>query len=272
MEKSIAQAKLEKAREEDYVYYFHLLIEDLFYEEDGQAKIANLYKEHWPRVREDIKKYYFSETADGILAKPCPNFMYSLYENERMLYGNDIQDIDIALCNEKKYEERIAFAQDCLDLFDWYKADGSKSSEYWCLLEAIGEALSDAGRVQESDDYYEKIMHENPGNNDIIASYIWVLFFRGEKARAKELLEAHISLNIDPTPENETLILRAILIYEDEGNQALADKYSRLCKQIGRSTSLITSKTVVKVGKKIYPNDPCPCGSGKKYKKCCGRN
>ena len=23
--------------------------------------------------------------------------------------------------------------------------------------------------------------------------------------------------------------------------------------------------------KKIYPNDPCPCGSGKKYKQCCGR-
>lgn len=31
------------------------------------------------------------------------------------------------------------------------------------------------------------------------------------------------------------------------------------------------SGTVVK-GTKIYPNDPCPCGSGKKYKKCCGRN
>ncbi|UWP58001.1 SEC-C metal-binding domain-containing protein [Ruminococcus gauvreauii] len=27
----------------------------------------------------------------------------------------------------------------------------------------------------------------------------------------------------------------------------------------------------VRVEKKIYPNDPCPCGSGKKYKKCCGR-
>jgi preprotein translocase subunit SecA len=22
---------------------------------------------------------------------------------------------------------------------------------------------------------------------------------------------------------------------------------------------------------KVYPNDPCPCGSGKKYKHCCGR-
>ncbi len=23
---------------------------------------------------------------------------------------------------------------------------------------------------------------------------------------------------------------------------------------------------------RVYPNDPCPCGSGKKYKQCCGRN
>ncbi len=30
--------------------------------------------------------------------------------------------------------------------------------------------------------------------------------------------------------------------------------------------------TTIQKGKKIYPNDPCPCGSGKKYKKCCGRN
>lgn len=31
------------------------------------------------------------------------------------------------------------------------------------------------------------------------------------------------------------------------------------------------SGTIVK-GKKIGRNDPCPCGSGKKYKFCCGRN
>ncbi|KIR01160.1 Protein export cytoplasm protein SecA ATPase RNA helicase [Lachnospiraceae bacterium TWA4] len=30
------------------------------------------------------------------------------------------------------------------------------------------------------------------------------------------------------------------------------------------------SGTIVK-GKKIGRNDPCPCGSGKKYKKCCGK-
>ena len=30
--------------------------------------------------------------------------------------------------------------------------------------------------------------------------------------------------------------------------------------------------TPVHKDKKIYPTDPCPCGSGKKYKKCCGKN
>ena len=29
--------------------------------------------------------------------------------------------------------------------------------------------------------------------------------------------------------------------------------------------------TTIRKPKKIGRNDPCPCGSGKKYKKCCGR-
>lgn len=30
--------------------------------------------------------------------------------------------------------------------------------------------------------------------------------------------------------------------------------------------------TTIRVGKKIGRNDPCPCGSGRKYKQCCGKN
>jgi preprotein translocase subunit SecA len=41
------------------------------------------------------------------------------------------------------------------------------------------------------------------------------------------------------------------------------DKRKELYKEQKRST------TIVK-GDKIGRNDPCPCGSGKKYKKCCG--
>ena len=32
------------------------------------------------------------------------------------------------------------------------------------------------------------------------------------------------------------------------------------------------SKQFVSSDVKVGPNDPCPCGSGKKYKKCCGRS
>jgi hypothetical protein len=43
------------------------------------------------------------------------------------------------------------------------------------------------------------------------------------------------------------------------------DTRKRLYKEQKSSTTIVKDK-------KIYPNDPCPCGSGKKYKKCCGKN
>ena len=47
-------------------------------------------------------------------------------------------------------------------------------------------------------------------------------------------------------------------------------------KQVATPTSAshgeqAAKKPVIrKTDKKVGPNDPCPCGSGKKYKKCCG--
>lgn len=32
-----------------------------------------------------------------------------------------------------------------------------------------------------------------------------------------------------------------------------------------------SGQTAKKEEKKVGPNDPCPCGSGKKFKKCCGK-
>lgn len=34
---------------------------------------------------------------------------------------------------------------------------------------------------------------------------------------------------------------------------------------------IIGPKPFVRTTPKVGPNDPCPCGSGKKYKKCCGK-
>ena len=56
-------------------------------------------------------------------------------------------------------------------------------------------------------------------------------------------------------------------LYELPQWEAIYDEETRkaLYKEQKRSTTIVNEA-------KVYPNDPCPCGSGKKYKKCCGRN
>lgn len=56
-------------------------------------------------------------------------------------------------------------------------------------------------------------------------------------------------------------------LYELEEWDAIFDeaKQKELYKEQKSSTTIVKED-------KIYPNDPCPCGSGKKYKKCCGKN
>ncbi len=60
---------------------------------------------------------------------------------------------------------------------------------------------------------------------------------------------------------------KADWLYELPQWNDLLDEETR--KQLYKKQKL--SGTVIK-GKKIGRNEPCPCGSGKKYKNCCGRN
>ena len=56
-------------------------------------------------------------------------------------------------------------------------------------------------------------------------------------------------------------------LYGLEEWEAIFDEETRkaLYKEQKSSTTIVKEE-------KVYPNDPCPCGSGKKYKKCCGKN
>ena len=55
-------------------------------------------------------------------------------------------------------------------------------------------------------------------------------------------------------------------LYNLEEWNAIFDEETRkeLYKEQKSSTTIVKEQ-------KVYPNDPCPCGSGKKYKNCCGR-
>ena len=49
------------------------------------------------------------------------------------------------------------------------------------------------------------------------------------------------------------------------------NEHADQANQIGANAGEHHREPIRNVGRKVKPNDPCPCGSGKKYKKCCGR-
>ena len=49
--------------------------------------------------------------------------------------------------------------------------------------------------------------------------------------------------------------------------ESLSEKRLVWAKRMGFVNSMVPIRTTPKIGR----NDSCPCGSGKKYKKCCGR-
>ncbi len=81
----------------------------------------------------------------------------------------------------------------------------------------------------------------------------------------EEDTEVKIEIELEKLYKN-MVKAKADWLYDMPEWDALIDKERReeLYKEQKRST------TIVK-GKKIGRNDPCPCGSGKKYKQCCGR-
>ena len=61
-------------------------------------------------------------------------------------------------------------------------------------------------------------------------------------------------------------------LYEMDGLRDTHHEKARFKKTDGRwlyEEGDISAKTVVRAGPKVGRNEPCPCGSGKKYKHCC---
>ncbi len=54
----------------------------------------------------------------------------------------------------------------------------------------------------------------------------------------------------------------------EEAFQRKKKKELEQARMAGAGDAQVTQ--VVRSGEKVGRNDPCPCGSGKKYKKCCG--
>ena len=54
--------------------------------------------------------------------------------------------------------------------------------------------------------------------------------------------------------------------------QGLQEAANNMRKDIPKETKEVSHEPVVNSNPKVGRNDPCPCGSGKKYKNCCGKS
>ncbi|MBQ1351231.1 MAG: preprotein translocase subunit SecA [Oscillospiraceae bacterium] len=69
--------------------------------------------------------------------------------------------------------------------------------------------------------------------------------------------------------QSETI--RRIFLARVQNNSVQREKVAKVTGESAGGDGTV-KKQPVKKAKKIGPNEPCPCGSGLKYKKCCGRN
>lgn len=227
----------------------------------------------WDKTVEIVKNYIdynidhrewdyegFNATLeDNVLAKGT-----NLLDPE-FVYGKDEQSLiqDIFEVVEKQYEDKAA---------EFNLSEKQARDE---LIAAKNETLPDDMKIrakEEDVNYFadvERVVLLN------IVDTLW-----REHIRAAEELKGGISLvayaNRDP-----------VLVYKSECmdlfDEMIDNIHNRVVKNmsqtnfIGQMSNMNNARkahtpTKIKVEKKVGRNDPCPCGSGKKYKNCCGKN
>ena len=93
--------------------------------------------------------------------------------------------------------------------------------------------------------------------------------------KEKDHLPAAIKKVLEKDPSIKERFVKIAKQMEADGvdmsSPSAMRKWAKANQKRIREEEFGTVKTVVK-GKEPGRNDPCPCGSGKKYKKCCGAN
>jgi tetratricopeptide (TPR) repeat protein len=209
---------------------------------------------------------------------------------------NYVQDLEDTLYNagleNKEYvAKRLRYCEELLQLFIWGEDDKLLVEN---TRRAIAESHYALGETDECDGLFRQWLTEDPlwgwgyigwadchglGTDKVASNF----------ARAGEIIGE--ALEIKEIRDREEVLDRAVNIFTVLGQAEKAEKLQKELEELEHesarsSASKIPLKspdpkiplnspdspatkipiTVVKVGR----NDPCPCGSGRKYKKCCG--
>jgi len=121
------------------------------------------------------------------------------------------------------------------------------------MLRVVDEYWMD--NIDAMDDLKQGIGLRAYGQHDPVVAY---------KEEGYQMFEAMV------TAIREETIRRVFTVQVRTNQQIKREKVAKETGAIGSSESVVKKQPVRKsAAEKTGPNDPCPCGSGKKYKKCC---
>ena len=120
------------------------------------------------------------------------------------------------------------------------------------MLRVVDEYWMD--NIDAMDDLKQGIGLRAYGQHDPVIAY---------KEEGYEMFQAMITAIREET-------VRRIFLVQLRGTQEVKrEKVAKETAAVGSADSIVKKQPVRNRDKKVGPNDPCPCGSGKKYKKCC---
>ena len=131
-------------------------------------------------------------------------------------------------------------------------ADIMRELERVIMLRVVDEYWMD--HIDAMDDLKQGIGLRSYGQHDPVVAY---------KEEGYEMFQAMV------TAIREETIRRLFLARLKPKQEVKREKVAKETSAVGSGESIVKKQPVRNAGKKVGPNDPCPCGSGKKYKKCC---
>ncbi|MFH1461619.1 MAG: preprotein translocase subunit SecA [bacterium] len=209
--------------------------------------VASLFDIHCPRAKCDI------QTQDIIFdsLEKLTKINKSIFEQANMNTSDTVafQNKVIEFLSYQYEQYRSLLEQEMV-----------REAEKWILLETVDQAWKK--HLQNVDHLKEGIGLRGYGQKNPLIEY---------KKEAFDLFQ-------DMMYEIKWDIVRMIFrMHPENFNTARINEIERAREkelesvQVGGDESSKGQKTVKREDPKVGRNDPCPCGSGKKFKKCCGR-
>lgn len=238
-----------------------------FLMDDDTLSACDEWKKVWSAVVDAIKGGAYQSIEDFDKEFDGDQCIYNWASDYEMELGNALRD-DMSYA-----ETRIDFCAEYLK----YVSDTDENNSL-NMKKAIAETYFQTGMADKGEDEYKKTTQENP-----TWAWGWIGWSYEYSSnteyknleRSIEILEQ--ALNVDGIEEKDEINSCLRTLYASTGKTVIADVMEEKPENVkglpeGRKTIQSANQSNPERKVKIGRNEQCPCGSGQKYKRCCGRN